>query len=190
VTHTVTWFNHVTIDSNLRPYKGSEADCFEITSKKGLEHAREDKQPSQRLTPSKRISPQGSCTPTNASYTEAIEPTTIPLLPILSPHHRSVPALSCGKRRQSLHRGTPSLGFIPQPKHYPALTTMSKGFPPPLTPLAPPGSALLGGAGTEEGKNERNKGEALAHFPISHMRPQNREELNIKPFIQKIARHA
>ena len=65
-------------------------------------------------------------------------------------------------------------------------TTGPMGFPP-LTPLAPPGSALLGGAGgTEEGKNERNKGEALAHFPISHMRPRNREELprNIKPFIQ------
>ena len=53
-------------------------------------------------------------------------------------------------------------------------TTGPMGFPP-LTPLAPPGSALLGGAGgTEEGKNERNKGEALAHFPISHMRPQGR----------------
>ena len=56
------------------------------------------------------------------------------------------------------------------------------GLSPPLTPSPPPGSALLGGAGgTEEGKNERNKGEALAHFPISHMRPQDRDELNIKP---------
>jgi len=61
-------------------------------------------------------------------------------------------------------------------------TTGPMGFPP---PLGPPGSALLGGAGgTEEGKNERIKGKALTHLPISHMRPQDREELNIKPFFQ------
>ncbi len=84
-----------------------------------------------------------------------------------------------------LAQGNAEPGFHPPTKELPSIDYDDQGLSPPLTPPAPPGSALLGGAGgTEEGKNERNKGETLDHFPISQMRPQNREELNIKPFIQ------
>ena len=46
--------------------------------------------------------------------------------------------------------------------------------------------ALRGDAGGTEGGNERDKGEALAHFPISHMRPQGRTpgRAEHKTFIQ------
>ena len=44
--------------------------------------------------------------------------------------------------------------------------------PPSHPPPAPP--SWVGQEGMRGGKNERNKGEALAHFPISHMRPQGR----------------
>ena len=89
-----------------------------------------------------------------------------------------------GRRRRELsHRARDALASGPthdirlrilDPPYVPR--TAQVGFPPLLTPShpppAPPSWVVQEGIGG--GKNERNKGETLAHFPISHMRPQGR----------------
>ena len=62
--------------------------------------------------------------------------------------------------------GNAEPGSHPPTKASPSIDYDEQGFPPPLTPSPPPGSALLGGAGgTEGGKMRGTKGRLSLTFP-------------------------